>query len=126
MNILVVEDDADLRVEIVEYLERRHHVVTGCATLTAAGQALNDMIANGRPPDAAVCDVGLPDGDGVRFYLANASRVPACRWTLMSGGHDLDRLGRELRNLTVRPVVLEKPVPMRSLWEALEGMPGQS
>jgi DNA-binding NtrC family response regulator len=117
MNILVVEDDADLRVEIVEYLERRGHGVTGCGTVAAAREALATMA----PPDATICDVGLPDGDGVRLYVENAARTPHCRWILMSGAHDLERLQRELTGLESRPIVLEKPLPLRSLFKALSG-----
>ena len=63
MNILVVEDDADLCVEIVEYLERRNHQVSGCGTMAVARQALAAMAAKAEL-DGVVCDVGLPDGDG--------------------------------------------------------------
>ncbi len=59
MNILVVEDDADLRVEIVEYLERRHHRVTACGTVAAARKAFGEM-ADKALIEAAVCDVSLP------------------------------------------------------------------
>ena len=122
MNILVVEDDADLRVEIVEYLERRHHRVTTCGTIAAARGVLAEM-ADTSLLQAAVCDVSLPDGDGVDFYVESAGRVPDCLWILMSGGHDLDRLDRQLNGTERRPVVLEKPLPLRSLCEALGKTP---
>ena len=122
MNILVVEDDADLRVEIVEYLERRHHRVIACGTVATARRALAEM-ADQALLEAAVCDVSLPDGDGVDFYVESAARVPDCRWILMSGGHDLERLDRQFRGIARHPVVLEKPLPLRSLCDALEGTP---
>jgi len=121
MKILVVEDDADLRVEIVEYLERRRHEATGCATVAAARAALSG------PPaalfEAAICDVGLPDGDGLQFFLESAARTPGCRWILMSGSHDLGRLRELLRARAARPVILEKPMPLRTLNDALSGKP---
>ena len=119
MNILVVDDDADLRVEIVEYLERRHHRVTACATLATARRVLAGTVAPSEI-EAAVCDVSLPDGDGVAFYVESAARVPGCRWVLMSGGHDLERLDRLLHGVARRPIVLEKPLPLKSLCSALE------
>ena len=119
MKVLVVEDDADLRVEIVEYLERRRHQATGCGTLGAARNALD------RPADlafeAAICDVGLPDGDGLQFFLESTARTPGCRWILMSGSHDLGRLRELLRGQPSRPVILEKPMPLRVLNDALNG-----
>jgi DNA-binding NtrC family response regulator len=124
MNILVVEDDADLRVEIVEYLERRHHRVTACGTVAAARKAFAEM-ADKALIEAAVCDVSLPDGDGVDFYVECAGRVPGCRWILMSGGHDLERLRRQLNGNSIAPVVLEKPLPLRSLCAVLEDTPNR-
>lgn len=121
MKILVVEDDADLRVEIVEYLERRRHDATGCGTLAAARDAL--AVRPEIPFEAAICDVGLPDGDGLQFFLESVRRTPGCRWILMSGSHDLGRLREILRDRSARPVILEKPIPLRTLNDALNGQP---
>lgn len=122
MRILVIEDDADLCVEIVEYLERRNHKVSGCRTVAAARQVL---AADKASLEAVVCDVGLPDGDGLRFCLESVAHMPDCRWVLMSGAHDMERLQRELKDLKTRPVVLEKPLPLKLLCAALEE-PGAS
>jgi DNA-binding NtrC family response regulator len=119
MNILVVEDDADLCVEIVEYLERRNHQVSGCGTVTVARQVLAAMVARAEL-DGIVCDVGLPDGDGLRLYIESVAETPNCRWILMSGAHDVERLRLVLKDLKTKPVVLEKPLPLRLLCDALE------
>jgi DNA-binding NtrC family response regulator len=119
MNILVVEDDADLCVEIVEYLERRNHQVSGCGTVATARQVLAAMVAR-RALDGIVCDVGLPDGDGLRLYIESVAVAPDCRWILMSGAHDMERLRLVLKDLKTKPVVLEKPLPLKSLCDALE------
>lgn len=119
MDILVVEDDADLCVEIVEYLERRNHRVSGCGTVAAARQALAAMVAKAEL-DGVVCDVGLPDGDGLRLYTESVARTPDCRWILMSGAHDMERLRLVLKDLKIKPVVLEKPLPLKLLCDALE------
>ncbi|MBI2736742.1 MAG: response regulator transcription factor [Rhodospirillales bacterium] len=117
MKVLVVEDDADLCVEIVEYLERRNHRVSGCRTVAAARHAL---AADKASFEAVVCDVGLPDGDGLSFCIESMAGMPGSRWILMSGAHDVERLRRDLGNLKARPVVLEKPLPLKQLREALE------
>lgn len=119
MNILVVEDDADLCVEIVEYLERRNHRVSGSGTVAAARQALAAMVAKAEL-DGVVCDVGLPDGDGLRFYMESVAQTPDCRWILMSGAHDMERLRQMLKDMKTKPVVLEKPLPLKMLCDALE------
>jgi DNA-binding NtrC family response regulator len=119
MNILVVEDDADLCVEIVEYLERRNHRVSGCGTMAVARQVLSALVAKGEL-DGVVCDVGLPDGDGLRLYTESVAETPNCRWILMSGAHDMERLRLLLKDLKTKPVVLEKPLPLKLLCDALE------
>jgi len=119
MNILVVEDDADLCVEIVEYLERRSHQVSGCRTLAVARQMLSALVANSEL-DGVVCDVGLPDGGGLRLYIESVAETPNCRWILMSGAHDMERLRQVLKDLKTKPVVLEKPLPLKLLCNALE------
>jgi DNA-binding NtrC family response regulator len=119
MNILVVEDDADLCVEIVEYLERRNHRVSGCGTMAVARQVLSALVGKGEL-DGVVCDVGLPDGDGLRLYTESVAETPNCRWILMSGAHDLDRLRLLLKDQKTKPVVLEKPLPLKLLCDALE------
>ena len=121
MRILVVEDDTDLRGEIVEYLARRRHEATGCGTIAAARDALAGRPE--KPFEAAICDVGLPDGDGFQFFLDSVARTPGCRWVLMSGSHDVGRLREMLRDRAARPVILEKPMPLRTLDDALSGKP---
>ena len=116
---LIVEDDADLCVEIVEYLERRNHRVSGRGTVAAARQALAEMAAKAAL-DGVVCDVGLPDGDGLRLYTESVAQTPNCRWILMSGAHDMERLRVVLKDLKIKPIVLEKPLPLRLLCDALE------
>jgi hypothetical protein len=39
----------------------------------------------------------------------------------MSGSHDVGRLREVLRGSGTRPVILEKPMPLRTLNAALEG-----
>ena len=119
MNILVIEDNAELCVEIVEYLERRNHRVSGCGTVAVARLTLAAMVAKAEL-DGVVCDVGLPDGDGLRLCIESVGQTPNCRWILMSGAHDMERLRLVLKDLKVKPVVLEKPLPLKLLCDALE------
>jgi len=114
-HILLVEDDEPLRREILEYLLRRRYRVTACASIEEASEALDG--GGDGAFDTVVSDIRLPDGDGVSFYVANARRFPATRWILMSGNHDLVRLGNRLKSLEDLPgcAVVDKPVPLRLL-----------
>lgn len=116
-HILLIEDDEALRGEILEYLLRRRHRVTACGSIEEASEALDGTVDTANAPDTIVSDIRLPDGDGVSFYVANARRYPGVRWILMSGNHDLVRLGNRLKNLQDLPgcAVVDKPVPLRLL-----------
>lgn len=122
LQILVIEDDEDLRSEIVEFLVRRHHCPTGCGTLAEAVVALETMA-----PDAVLSDINLPDGDGVNFCMGNAQRFPAAIWLLMSGDNDLLRLGSQLKSIGGEKspfAIVEKPVPLRLLDRFISGVGG--
>lgn len=119
-RVLLVEDDEYLRAEIGEYLVRRGHGVTPCGSLAEAHATFDRMLAQG-PPEAIICDINLPDGNGADFCRDSARRLPTGRWILMSGGHEpeelAERLGEEPR--PPRWLIVDKPVSMRTLNEAL-------
>jgi two-component system response regulator AtoC len=57
---LIVDDDADVRQVLAEFVEREGFAVTTAGTLAEARQE----IAAG-PPDILLVDIGLPDGKGL-------------------------------------------------------------
>jgi DNA-binding NtrC family response regulator len=118
-QILVIEDEEDLRTEIVEFLVRRHHQPVGCGSLAEAAAALETMT-----PDAVFSDINLPDGDGVSFCVNTAERFPGTLWLLMSGNDDLLRLGNELKSIGGEKLfsIVEKPVPLRLLDRFISGV----
>ena len=118
-QILVIEDEEDLRTEIVEFLVRRRHQPVGCASLAEAVAALETMT-----PDAVFSDINLPDGDGVSFCVQTAERYPGTLWLLMSGNDDLLRLGNELKSIGGEKLfsIVEKPVPLRLLDRFISGV----
>jgi DNA-binding NtrC family response regulator len=117
-QILVIEDDVELRTEIVEYLVRRNHCPTGCGTLAEAITILDSMAL-----DAVLSDINLPDGDGVNFCVNNAPRFPSTMWLLMSGNDDLVRLGAQLKSMGGSKFsIVEKPVPLRLIDRFIGGI----
>ncbi|MCA9512199.1 MAG: response regulator [Myxococcota bacterium] len=59
-RVLLVEDEAILRRNLARLLERRGHDVLAVASIGEARALLREGTV-----DAAVLDVGLPDGDGL-------------------------------------------------------------
>jgi len=64
-RVLVVDDDAAFRELASELLRDAGLRVAGAAGTFAAGAAAAEELR----PDAALVDVGLPDGDGVALAL---------------------------------------------------------
>lgn len=120
MRVLLVEDNDDLRTEIAQYLARRGHVVTACGSLAEARASLARM-ASAEPPETVVCDVNLPDGNGVEFCCEASPMLPAARWVLMSGGHEQEEAEERLARIPgpQRWLMVDKPMSMRRLAEAL-------
>lgn len=122
VQILLIEDDAALRTEILEHLIRRRHRVIAVGSLAEALEALDG--AGSAVPDAIVSDIRLPDGDGVSFYVDNARRFPNTRWILMSGNHDLVRVGNQIKSAGDLPAcaVVDKPLPLRLMDRFLDAI----
>jgi len=112
VTVVVIEDEPATRDLIVGYLARRGNRVTGCGTLAEAAQALHDL-----QPDVVVSDVGLPDGNGANFCLANVTRLPHARWLIMSAQSEMLRHARILVERADAPPfsVFDKPVPLQAL-----------
>jgi DNA-binding NtrC family response regulator len=122
-HVLLIEDDNDLRAEMLDYLVRHDYLVTACATLSAAGEAFQARKGAIGPPAVIIADIRLPDGDGISFYMENASRFPDAKWILMSGNHDLVRLASRLKDAVDLPTctVIDKPMPMRLMTRFIDG-----
>lgn len=60
VRVLVVEDDADIREELVDYLRFYDFHALGVADISALDRALSE-----EHWDVLVLDLGLPDGDGL-------------------------------------------------------------
>ncbi|HTH16682.1 MAG TPA: response regulator transcription factor [Magnetospirillum sp.] len=106
-QIIVVEDEASLRADLVEYLSACGHVVTGCAD----GVALDAAMAR-RPADIIILDVNLPGEDG--FSIAKRLREQSEIGIIMltARGVNVDRVvGLEIG----ADVYLVKPIELREL-----------
>jgi len=68
-RVLVVEDERQLRRCLAGYLGRRGWQVTEAGSLAEARAELRDGVF-----DAAVLDVGLPDGDGLDLLTRTGPR----------------------------------------------------
>lgn len=106
-RIAVVEDEASLRADVVEYLSACGHVVVGCED----GRALDRALAE-HPADLIILDINLPGEDG--FSIAKRLRDHSEIGIIMltARGVNVDRVvGLEIG----ADVYLVKPVELREL-----------
>lgn len=106
-HIVVVEDEASLRADLVEYLTACGHGVVGCAD----GIALDVALAR-QPADILILDVNLPGEDG--FSIAKRLREQSEVGIIMltARGVNVDRVvGLEIG----ADVYLVKPIELREL-----------
>ena len=80
MLVLIVEEESDLAQTCARLLQRRGHAVTTAPTQAAALQALAGVISG-----LVVCDVCLPDGDGLEVVRAAKRLSPPAAAIVMTG-----------------------------------------
>jgi DNA-binding NtrC family response regulator len=117
LRILLVEDNADLRREVGEYLARRLHEVEAVASVAEARGLLARDADGIEEIDLVLCDVNLQDGDGIELLAELGPRRPNCPWLLMSGDPDPRRLIETRRQIPHLPpcTIIAKPVSLRKL-----------
>jgi two-component system NtrC family sensor kinase len=113
-RVLLIEDDAAVRLSVRRYLERVGWVVEEAGDGTAgAARALAE------PWDVVICDMRMPGRTGIQIYDAVAAAKPgfARRFVLVSG----DAGSSEVRAFRERTgtVVLEKPFELSILGAAV-------
>jgi DNA-binding NarL/FixJ family response regulator len=84
-TVLIIDDDPGFRAALTELLAERGYRLVGQAGSMSEGAALVAALA----PEAVVCDVHLPDGDGI-----SPGETAGNRRRCSEGAVDLIRPGR--------------------------------
>jgi two-component system, cell cycle sensor histidine kinase and response regulator CckA len=114
-RVLIIDDEPQL-VRAYRRVIARHHDVT-VATGGAAGLAI---IEKDPDFDAVLCDLTMPDVDGVRFYRSLDRIAPQLKGrVIFSSGGAFTRQAEELLSSIDNPL-LEKPVESSRLLAAIE------
>lgn len=114
-RILVVEDEADLRASVAEVLRLEGYEVETAGN----GEEALEKLEQGEPPGLILLDLMMPVMDGWEFRRRQLddlefADIPVL---LFTSAKDLDDAQRELS-----PVgILEKPVSIATILEAIEG-----
>ena len=104
-DVLVVEDDRNAREALRKALTRDGHRVAAVSTRAEALAALEQ-----NPPDLALCDVVLPDGDGLD--LVKRLRESGAVVVVMTAFATIDRAVRAIKegadDFLEKPILLDK------------------
>jgi signal transduction histidine kinase/CheY-like chemotaxis protein len=111
-NILVVEDDADVRRVIVECLGLIGYQVTEAANGTEGLAAIAAA-----KPDLLVVDYAMPDMTGAEVISKARTMIGDVPVILATGYADM----AEVERLAGKPLILRKPFDINSLGEAVAG-----
>jgi len=118
-KILVVEDEAVVLHTLQLILRQNGYEVRGARD---GAEAL--AMATAFAPDILLCDINLPDMDGIRIALNVKGSVPDCRVVLLSGEITSSELLEEARNEGHHFEVLAKPTEPQQLLRVLAGSAG--
>jgi DNA-binding response OmpR family regulator len=115
IHVALVEDNPDLREEVVFHLSRHGHAVTGLPD----GAALDAHLTRS-PVDVLILDLGLPGEDGIEIAGRLRRSRPAIAIAMLTArGQIEDRL---LGLKTGADIYLVKPVDMRELSAVVESL----
>ena len=104
--VVIIEDDAAIRVALERALARRGHTVHAAATALGGLETVVDPT-----PDVVVLDLGLPDVDGVRVLgmIREVSAVPVIVATARDDEAEMVRvLDRGADDYVVKPFSAEQ------------------
>jgi response regulator of citrate/malate metabolism len=88
-SLLIVEDDGML-LEVLA--EDSRSAARGCAVFGASSIAAAHEVLNNNRIEAALVDLGLPDGDGIRLIADIKRREPSCEVLVITVFADKERV----------------------------------
>jgi two-component system chemotaxis response regulator CheY len=114
VNVLVVEDDAEFLRLMAHALEAAGHTV-----MQAADGEAGLRLFRAEPPDLVVCDIVMPDRDGIELIPEMKALLPGVKILAVSGRQLIGAL--DVLSLARRlgaDATLPKPFAMEVLVEA--------
>lgn len=118
-RVLIVDDNADMRLGVQLVLER-----AGYEVATAANGARALELLRRAPPDVLITDIFMPEADGLETIARCKKEFPAVKIVAISGGGDRVRSKKYLSTAEVAgaDAMLPKPFETAVLLETLQGL----
>ena len=118
-RILVLEDAELVRKTLILVLERHGYLVRGFATAKEALEDVPEFL-----PQVLICDINLPDMNGIQAALAFGQTAPECRVLLLSGDTSSGELLADAASRGYHFDVLPKPTAPSELLAHIEQLIG--
>lgn len=120
MRVLLIDDEPLLLKSLARMLQAHHDVVA------ATGGALGIAALGNQDFDAIICDLMMPEVDGLHVYETLQKEYPELvdKLVYLSGGVFTDRMSSFLDN--TKPQLLDKPVSRDALLDAIEALTNPS
>jgi len=93
-KILIVDDEEQMRNLLSKKLTERVFIVETAAT---GMHALTKVNASKTPFDLVICDLKMPQMDGVKFFHQLKKISPKSKFLLMTGSADVRRITQGLK-----------------------------
>jgi two-component system response regulator HydG len=116
-RILILDDEVPLVEALVRHLGRRGYTPTPAYLVSEAVGAIEESLRDGKPFQAIITDLQLPDGDGRAIVRLAREKLPRCPVLMMTGSRSVSGTVDAIRLGAV--TVLEKPVPLEALEKEL-------
>lgn len=115
-RVLVIDDEPMLLEALFRMLRRTHQVI-----LAEGGNAALAQLEQDATFDVVICDLMMPDIDGIRLYDLVGKRWPVLqgRMVFCSGGAFAPDAKEFIANVSKSNVVLEKPIKQDTLLHAV-------
>lgn len=113
LDVLLVEDDRDIREVVAQLLEH-----SGCRVRAAAhGKQALAQLASGFVPHVILLDLAMPVMNGWTFRAEQLQHVDLARIpvVLVSGEEGLEAIGRTLQAAAVHPKPIVIPILLKQL-----------
>lgn len=115
--ILLIEDEEILRFSFTTFLTEAGHSVRETDTIKGGSMLLNE-----ETPHLVLCDILLPDGNGIDFLKRVHERFPHCPVIMITGQPSVETAARAVRygahDYLIKPVT--KDVLLHAVKKALE------
>jgi len=118
-KILFIEDDIQLAQVVKIYLEQKNYLVSTTFSYSGAEKWLEET----NKPDLIICDIGLPDGDGIELCKKIKTNIKTRKIPVIILTGMADNILRVKAKIeSTADLYLNKPIDLEDLYKAVKAL----